>query len=105
MGIKTALFDSSLDDSYKIAGLDIKGETICPINMHGINTTNDLELPMYYMHPGKQSWVVLTDKLLKKYGPFKLAYLEALLRTADVLASKKEEECAYDDIDKKGDVT
>ena len=39
---------------------------------------------------GKQSWLQMTLKLLKEYGPFKLALLEAVIRAADTKASAKE---------------
>jgi CRISPR-associated endonuclease/helicase Cas3 len=39
---------------------------------------------------GKASWTGLALKLLGDIGPFKLAYLEAILRAADVRASQKE---------------
>ena len=39
---------------------------------------------------GESSWTARALKLLAEIGPFKLAYLEALLRAADVRASKKE---------------
>ena len=38
----------------------------------------------------KQSWLQMTLKLLKEYGPFKLALLEAVIRAADTKASAKE---------------
>jgi CRISPR-associated endonuclease/helicase Cas3 len=39
---------------------------------------------------GERSWTANALGLLAKLGPFKLAYLEAVLRAADVRASKKE---------------
>ncbi|MBC7818547.1 MAG: CRISPR-associated helicase Cas3' [Planctomycetaceae bacterium] len=39
---------------------------------------------------GKQSWTARALKMLSEHGPFRLAYLEALLRAADVRASQKE---------------
>ncbi len=39
---------------------------------------------------GDGSWTARALKLLADLGPFKLAYLEALLRAADVRASRKE---------------
>ncbi len=39
---------------------------------------------------GKESWTARALKLLAEVGPFRLAYLEMLLRAADVRASKKE---------------
>ena len=39
---------------------------------------------------GERSWTANALKLLAAIGPFKLAYLEALLRAADVRASQKE---------------
>ncbi len=39
---------------------------------------------------GDSSWTAHALKLLADVGPFKLAYLEALLRAADVRASQKE---------------
>jgi CRISPR-associated endonuclease/helicase Cas3 len=39
---------------------------------------------------GERSWTANTLKLLADLGPFKLAYLEALVRAADLRASKKE---------------
>jgi CRISPR-associated endonuclease/helicase Cas3 len=39
---------------------------------------------------GESSWTAQALKLLADIGPFKLAYLEALLRAADVRASQKE---------------
>lgn len=43
---------------------------------------------------GERSWTANALKLLASLGPFKLAYLEALLRAADVRASQKEAENA-----------
>ena len=39
-----------------------------------------------------RSWLQITLGLLKKHGPFRLAYLEAIVRAADSKASKKERE-------------
>ena len=39
---------------------------------------------------GESSWTARALKLLSDLGPFKLAYLEALLRAADMRASRKE---------------
>ena len=39
---------------------------------------------------GDNSWGARALNLLTDLGPFKLAYLEALLRAADVQASRKE---------------
>jgi CRISPR-associated endonuclease/helicase Cas3 len=39
---------------------------------------------------GDTSWTARALDLLKEHGPFKLAYLEAILRIADVRASQKE---------------
>jgi CRISPR-associated endonuclease/helicase Cas3 len=41
---------------------------------------------------GRQSWSARTQELLARHGPFRLAYLEALLRAADWGASKAERE-------------
>ncbi len=43
---------------------------------------------------GEGSWTGPALKLLAELGPFKLAYLEALLRAADVRASQKEAKSA-----------
>jgi CRISPR-associated endonuclease/helicase Cas3 len=41
---------------------------------------------------GRPSWAARTQELLARLGPFRLAYLEALLRAADWRASKAERE-------------
>ncbi|MYH07338.1 MAG: hypothetical protein F4146_02010, partial [Rhodothermaceae bacterium] len=43
----------------------------------------------------KESWTERTRDLLQRFGPFRLAYLEALLRIADWRASSKEETGGY----------
>lgn len=44
-----------------------------------------------------ESWTERTWDLLRQLGPFQLAYLETLLRTADWRASRKETEGVYSD--------
>ena len=44
------------------------------------------------------SWSTRCQALLKQYGPFRLAFLEALLRIADWRASKAEEDAGHDDL-------
>ena len=43
---------------------------------------------------GRRSWLDRTLELLNWLGPFRLAYLEAIIRAADMRASKKEREAA-----------
>ena len=43
-------------------------------------------------HNGERSWLDRSKDLLEWQGPFRLAYLEAIVRAADIRASKKERE-------------
>lgn len=61
-------------------GVDLDGES-CP------SVVLDLT-PMQL--GGEQSWTASALALLAELGPFRLAYLESLLRAADVRASRKE---------------
>ena len=46
----------------------------------------------------RESWTERTRDLLARYGPFRLAWMETLVRIADWRASNKEQEKRYDDI-------
>ncbi len=68
-------------DGDVLPAVDLGGGESCP------STLLDLS-PMRL--GGELSWSGRALKLLAEWGPFRLAYLEALLRAADVRASKKE---------------
>lgn len=53
-----------------------------------------LRLDLMQLGEGAQgpSWTTRTQRLLKDYGPFRLAFLEALVRVADWRASRREQE-------------
>jgi CRISPR-associated endonuclease/helicase Cas3 len=74
------LFALGVHHGDPLPAVELGGET-CPA------TTLDLT-PIRL--GGDASWTGRALELLAKFGPFKLAYLEALLRAADVRASKKE---------------
>ena len=41
----------------------------------------------------ESTWSVRAEKLLDRFGPFRLAFLETVLRVADWRATRKEQEC------------
>ena len=45
----------------------------------------------------RESWTERTRDLLARFGPFRLAWMESLVRIADWRASRKEQERRYDD--------
>lgn len=59
-----------------------------------------LDLDIMQLGEGRcgPSWSARAQALLKLHGPFKLAWLEALLRIADWHASAAEEEAGHDDL-------
>jgi CRISPR-associated endonuclease/helicase Cas3 len=76
------LFALGVYQNDPLPAVDLGGET-CP------ETTLDLT-PMQL--GGEKSWTYRALALLAELGPFKLAYLEALLRAVDQRASEKEKE-------------
>ena len=53
-----------------------------------------LQLDLMQLGEGAQgpSWTTRTQRLLKQHGPFRLAWLESLVRIADWRASRAEQE-------------
>ncbi len=74
------LFALGLHDGDELPTVDLGGET-CP--------ETALELSPMRMG-GEGSWTAQALRLRDELGPFRLAYLEALLRAADLRASAKE---------------
>jgi len=74
-------FALGVRDGDLLPEVDLGGSEKCPA------TTLDLT-PMQL--GGESSWTARALRLLAELGPFKMAYLEALLRAADVRASRKE---------------
>ena len=66
------------------------GDTLPEVDLDG-ETSPAITLDLTPMQlGGEQSWTANALQLLAELGPFRLAYLESLLRAADVRASKKE---------------
>jgi CRISPR-associated endonuclease/helicase Cas3 len=61
-------------------------------------TTLDLDIMQLGEGPRGPSWSARTQRLLNDLGPFRLAWLEALVRIADWRASAAEEAAGYDDV-------
>jgi CRISPR-associated endonuclease/helicase Cas3 len=80
-----ALFALGVHDGDQLPAVDLGGES-CP------ETHLDLS-PMQL--GGEESWTARALQLRDGLGPFRLAYLEALLRAADLRASAKEKGAGY----------
>lgn len=75
--------------------VDLGGDESFPAQTLSLNT-----LLLGRSDDGKVSWLERMLKLREKYGVFRLAYLEAIVRAADVQASKEAAE-RYDEAMKK----
>lgn len=78
-----------------------EGDNVPPVEMNGETLWDGGELTLSVMELGEHpatgsSWMERTSCLLSKYGPFRLAWFEALLRIADWRASEKEEKNSDD---------
>ena len=74
-----------------------EGDVIPPVDLGGGETWTGGALALSVMELGEHpetgaSWTERTRNLLSQYGPFRLAWLEALVRIADWQASAKEEQ-------------
>ena len=85
------LFARGVWDGDKLPQTDL-GDTIV------LETVLNLDLMQLGEGRWGPSWSARCQALLKQYGPFRLAFLEALLRIADWRASEAEEDAAHDDL-------
>ncbi len=78
------------------AGDRLSGVTVC--DRQSIPPT-ELRLDLMQLGQGAQgpSWTARTASLLERYGPFRLAWMETLVRLADWRASRQEQEEAGED--------
>ena len=79
-----------------------EGDELPPFDLGGGERWPGRSLTLSVMELGwdevtKESWTERTRDLLARFGPFRLAWLETLLRIADWRASEKEASMAYDD--------
>ena len=96
-GQRRGFTDSNPDTDYLLGYRWSTLETIPAVELdeglHIGKTTLDLTLAQIGLAENEQpSWLERSLGLLERLGPFRLAYLEAVLRAADMRASKEEQE-------------
>ncbi len=89
--------DSNPDPDYLLGYKVSKPEALPAVDLGGgvrtSETTLDLSIARIGLNRnGRRSWLERSLGLLEFLGPFKLAYLEAIMRAGDMRASKKEQE-------------
>ncbi len=82
-----------------------KGDDLPPLALGGMEDWKGGSLSLSAMELGwdpatKESWTERTRELLAQLGPFRLSWLETILRVADWRASAKEDRGAYSDAEK-----
>lgn len=85
------------EDSPRFARGVWEGDVVPPVDLGGEETWAGGVLVLSVMELGEHpetgaSWTERTRNLLSQYGPFRLAWMEALVRIADWQASAKEEQ-------------
>ena len=91
--------DSNPDSGYLLGYKTAETETLPSVDLGEGVSIGKTELDMSIAHIGlgddeRRSWLERSLGLLEWLGPFRLAYLEAIVRAADMRASKKEREDA-----------
>ena len=91
--------DSNPDVGYLLGYKTAETETLPPVDLgEGVSiggTALDMSIAQIGLDgEGRRSWLERSLGLLEWLGPFRLAYLEAIVRAADMRASKKEREDA-----------
>ena len=81
----TRLFGFSIEEVEKLPKITIEKENIPETNI-------DMSIASIGDKDGKESWTARVLKLLDEYGPFRLGYMEAVLRIADINASREIEQ-------------
>ena len=79
-----------LPSEIKIARGVWEGSIINAANLGGGVSIPELKVDLSMMEMGEGSWLEKTLAVRDKHGPFRLSFLEALLRSADIRASIKE---------------
>ncbi len=93
----------SLPESFEIKSTDgskMDKDSLLGFDRKDTSVEKEIKLDMSLARIGgdkssNPSWIKRTLTLLEHYGPFRLAYLESLIRAADTLASKKENEMKH----------
>ncbi len=71
------------------------GDSLRSVRLPSGEETGERELDLSVLRMGLGSWLERTLALRDRLGPFRLAYLESLVRVADWTASAKEQEGGY----------
>ena len=88
----------SKQDVDYLLGMEISGETLPKFECSEVSieeTSFDMSLANVGRKSGNPSWTERVIALRNNYGPFRLAYLETLIRKADWIASEKENGVGY----------